>query len=94
MKCPICFANANQSGYVYEPSYDEVVKMMQVLRDSKPVPCPAIQFAGGEPTIYPQFVDVVKKAKELGFAQIQVATNGIIAATLLDPAGEKDIEER
>ncbi len=32
MKCPICFANANQSGYVYEPSFDEVVKMMQVLR--------------------------------------------------------------
>jgi len=77
MKCPICFANANQAGYVYEPSYDEIVKMMQVLRDSKPVPCPAIQFAGGEPTIYPRFVDVVKKAKEMGFAQIQVATNGI-----------------
>lgn len=80
MKCPICFANANQAGYVYEPSFEEVVKMMQVLRDSKPVPCPAIQFAGGEPTIYPQFVDVVRKAKELGFAQIQVATNGIVFA--------------
>ncbi|HPD08638.1 MAG TPA: radical SAM protein, partial [Methanomassiliicoccales archaeon] len=80
MKCPICFANANQAGYVYEPSFEEVVKMMQVLRDSKPVPCPAIQFAGGEPTIYPQFVDVVRKAKELGFAQIQVATNGIMFA--------------
>jgi 7,8-dihydro-6-hydroxymethylpterin dimethyltransferase len=77
MKCPICFANANQAGYVYEPSFDQVVKMMQVLRDSKPVPCPAIQFAGGEPTIYPQFVDVVKKAKEMGFSQIQVATNGL-----------------
>ncbi len=80
MKCPICFANANQSGYVYEPSFDEVVKMMKVLRDSKPVPCPAIQFAGGEPTIYPQFIDVIKKAKEMGFAQIQVATNGLMFA--------------
>jgi hypothetical protein len=36
-----------------------------------------VQFSGGEPTIYPRFVDVVKKAKELGFAQVQVATNGI-----------------
>jgi len=77
MKCPICFANANAAGYVYEPSYDEVVKMMQTLRDERPVPCTAIQFAGGEPTIYPQFFDVVKKAKEMGFAQVQVATNGI-----------------
>ena len=77
MKCPICFANANQSGYVYEPSFEEVTKMLQVLRASKPVPCPAVQFAGGEPTIYPMFVEAVAKAKELGVSQIQVATNGI-----------------
>ncbi|NYT12325.1 MAG: radical SAM protein [Methanomassiliicoccales archaeon] len=77
MKCPICFANANAAGYVYEPSYDEVVQMMQTLRDERPVPCTAIQFAGGEPTIYPRFFDVIKKAKEMGFAQVQVATNGV-----------------
>jgi len=77
MKCPICFANANAAGYVYEPSYDEVVQMMQTLRDEKPVPCTAIQFAGGEPTIYPRFFDVIKKAKEMGFAQVQIATNGV-----------------
>ncbi|MCG7845362.1 MAG: radical SAM protein, partial [Methanomassiliicoccales archaeon] len=80
MKCPICFANANASGYVYEPSLEEVTKMLQVLRDQRPVPCPAVQFSGGEPTIYPQFVDAVRKAKELGFPQIQVATNGIMFA--------------
>ncbi len=77
MRCPICFANANQAGYVYEPSYDEVVKMLETLRAEKPVPCTAVQFSGGEPTIYPRFFDVVKKAKDLKFAQIQVATNGI-----------------
>jgi uncharacterized radical SAM superfamily Fe-S cluster-containing enzyme len=80
MKCPICFANANAAGYVYEPDYEEVVKMMQNLRDERPVPCPAIQFSGGEPTIYPRFIDAIKKAKEMGFAQIQVATNGIVFA--------------
>jgi len=41
------------------------------------VPCTAVQFSGGEPTIYPRFFDVVKKAKELKFAQVQIATNGI-----------------
>jgi 7,8-dihydro-6-hydroxymethylpterin dimethyltransferase len=84
MKCPICFANANAAGYVYEPSYDEVVEMMQELRNEKPVPVTAIQFAGGEPTIYPRFFDVIKKAKELGFAQVQVATNGIKMAEDVD----------
>ncbi|HQA21291.1 MAG TPA: radical SAM protein, partial [Methanomassiliicoccaceae archaeon] len=77
LRCPICFANANQAGYVYEPTYDEVVFMMEKLREERPVPTPAIQFSGGEPTIYPRFFDVIRKAKELGFAQIQAATNGI-----------------
>ncbi len=77
LKCPICFANANAAGYVYEPSYEEVVSMLENLRNQKPVPTPAVQFSGGEPTIYPRFLDVIRKAKELGFAQIQIATNGI-----------------
>jgi len=77
MRCPICFANANQAGYVYEPDYDTVVKMLEMLRSEEPIKCTAVQFSGGEPTIYPRFIDIVKKAKELGFAQVQVATNGI-----------------
>ncbi|MFH1101082.1 MAG: radical SAM protein [Methanobacteriota archaeon] len=77
LQCPICFANANAAGYVFEPPYEDVVRMMKNLRAEEPVPCKALQFAGGEPTIYPQFFDVIKKAKELGFAQIQVATNGV-----------------
>lgn len=75
--CEICFANANARGYVYEPSFEEVESMLKNLRAIKPVPCPAVQFSGGEPTIYPRFIDVMKLAKELGFAQIQVATNGL-----------------
>ena len=77
LRCPICFANANAAGYVYEPSFEQITDMMKMLRESRPLPCPAIQFSGGEPTIYPRFFDVVRKARELGFAQIQVATNGL-----------------
>ncbi len=77
LQCPICFANANASGYVYEPSFEEIVEMLQVLRDEKPVPAKAVQFSGGEPTVYPRFFDVIKKASEMGFAQVQIATNGI-----------------
>jgi uncharacterized radical SAM superfamily Fe-S cluster-containing enzyme len=77
LKCPICFANANAAGYVFEPSYEEVVKMLTLLRAEKPVPTHAVQFSGGEPTLHPRFIDIIKKAKELGFSQVQVATNGI-----------------
>lgn len=77
MKCPICFANANDAGYVYEPSFEQVHNMLVALRSEYPIKCTAIQFAGGEPTVYPKFVEAVKDAKDLHFAQVQVATNGI-----------------
>jgi uncharacterized radical SAM superfamily Fe-S cluster-containing enzyme len=84
LRCPICFANANQAGYVFEPDYDTVVKMLKTLRDQRPVPTPAVQFSGGEPTIYPRFIDVIRAAKEMGFAQVQAATNGIVFAKDID----------
>lgn len=77
MSCPICFADANHAGYVYEPSYEEVISMLKMLRDEYPIKCTAVQFSGGEPTVYPRFFDVIKTAKDMGFAQIQVASNGI-----------------
>jgi hypothetical protein len=77
LKCPVCFANANAAGYVFEPEFEQIVYEFMVLRAQRPIPVNAIQFAGGEPTIYPKFVEAVRAAHDLGFAQIQVATNGI-----------------
>ncbi len=77
MNCPICFANANERGYVFEPSYEEVLDMFKTLRDEEPVPTNAVQLAGGEPTVHPRFFDIVEAASDMGFAQIQVATNGV-----------------
>lgn len=76
MTCPVCFANANAMGYVTEPSVDEVRAMLRALRDRKPVPCKVIQFSGGEPTIHPNFIEIIRIARDMGFSQIQIATNG------------------
>ncbi|MCW3135037.1 MAG: radical SAM protein [Methanophagales archaeon] len=78
-RCPTCFANAAVTGYVYEPTMEQLREMMELLRSEMP-PCPAVQFAGGEPTIRAGFEDIVKMARELGFSHIQVATNGIALA--------------
>lgn len=77
LRCPICFANANVQGYVYEPSYEQVLGMLRMLRDIKPVFPPAVQFSGGEPTIHPRFLDILQAARSLGFSHIQIASNGI-----------------
>ncbi len=77
LKCPICFANANVAGFVYEPDYDQVVTMMQRLRDLRPIPCTCIQFSGGEPTLHGDFFKIIAKAGQMGFSNIQIATNGL-----------------
>ncbi len=77
LKCPVCFANANAAGYVYEPGTDQIRFMLETLRNQKPVGAVAVQFSGGEPTLSPLFLDACSMAFDLGFTQIQVATNGI-----------------
>ncbi len=77
LNCEFCFANAHACGFVYEPSFDEIVKMLIMLREEKPVPAPAVQFSGGEPTMRDDLIDIIKKAKELGFPQVQIASNGV-----------------
>ena len=81
--CPVCFANASSSGYLYEPSLEQIRDMMQTLRNEKPVPCPAIQFAGGEPTMREDIIEIVKMASGFKFTQVQMATNGIKLAKSL-----------
>jgi len=75
--CPVCFANASSSGYLYEPSLEQIREMMRMLRAEKPVPCPAVQFAGGEPTMREDLTEIIRMANVFGFTQVQIATNGI-----------------
>ncbi|APH38706.1 tetraether lipid synthase Tes [Methanohalophilus halophilus] len=84
LNCPICFANAKTRGFIYEPTFQQIENMLKILREEKPTPCPAIQFSGGEPTVRDDLPAMIQKAKEMGFVQIQIATNGVRIA--------KDIE--
>ncbi|MEM5783049.1 MAG: radical SAM protein [Candidatus Aenigmatarchaeota archaeon] len=91
LSCWYCFAHAGSVGYVYEPSFEDIKKMLKVLRDEMPVPCPAVQFSGGEPTIRNDIIEIVKEAAKLEFKQIQIATNGIRIAE--EPGFAKKLKE-
>jgi len=80
LTCPVCFANANASGYLYEPSFDEVKKMLETIANQKPVKANMVQFSGGEPTVRPDFIKIVETARDMGFYYIQLNTNGIKTA--------------
>lgn len=75
LRCNFCYANVEKSGLLIEPTLEEIRKIMRHFR-SKPIPAVALMFTGGEPTVRKDFVDIVRMAKEEGFKEVLVATNG------------------
>lgn len=77
MACPVCFAYAGAANYVYEPSYEQIVDMIKLLRANSPWACNALQFSGGEPTVRNDLPDLIREAKKAGISHIEVNTNGL-----------------
>ncbi|MFH0849188.1 MAG: radical SAM protein [archaeon] len=77
LTCPVCFANAAASGYVYEPTQQQIEQMLTNLRSNRPVAPVALQFSGGEPTLRDDLPELVSKAKQMGFHHVEVNTNGL-----------------
>lgn len=84
LRCPVCFANAAVAGYVYEPSKEEIIGILENFARNEPVPPPGLQFSGGEPTIRQDLFELIRAAKELGFHHIEVNTNGLRLAQSVD----------
>ena len=77
LNCWYCFFYAKEGEPIYEPSLDEFKKLFANLRAQRPIPPNAIQLTGGEPTMHPQIVEIVRAAREAGFEQVQLNTTGI-----------------
>ncbi len=84
LTCPICFANASAKGYVVEPTFDQLVQIMEHFRSMKPVAAVMLQLSGGEPTMRDDLPDIIRKGKELGFVEVMVTTNGVRFAKSID----------
>lgn len=77
LRCSYCFMNAGASGSVYEPSLEQIRNLMIQARSESPMGSKAIQITGGEPTIRDDLIDIIHLAKDVGFAHVQVNTNGL-----------------
>jgi uncharacterized radical SAM superfamily Fe-S cluster-containing enzyme len=73
--CNFCYANVQKAGYLIEPSLEEIDRIMRHFRE-KPIPAVSIMFTGGEPTVRKDFPEICKMAKDWGFKEVIVATNG------------------
>jgi 7,8-dihydro-6-hydroxymethylpterin dimethyltransferase len=81
LRCPVCFADVTgDNSYFLE--LETVRGMLRALVERKGQPCRHIQFSGGEPTLHPHFLEILKISRDLGFDHIQVATNGLRFAHL------------
>jgi uncharacterized radical SAM superfamily Fe-S cluster-containing enzyme len=77
MMCNPCFMDANQVGYVHEPTFEDTKAILDRAVSFKPRRQIIILFSGGEPTLSPYFLDAVAYARKVGFYRILAATNGI-----------------
>ncbi|MEJ7617483.1 MAG: radical SAM protein [Pyrinomonadaceae bacterium] len=77
MMCNPCFMDANQVGYVHEPTFADTTAILDRAVSFKPRRQVIILFSGGEPTLSPYYLEAVAYAKKVGFYRILAATNGI-----------------
>ncbi|MFQ5676655.1 MAG: radical SAM protein, partial [bacterium] len=77
MMCEPCFMDANQVGYVHEPTLDDLKAVLDRSISFKPKRQMALLFSGGEPTVAPTFFPIMRYAKEIGYYANLAATNGI-----------------
>ncbi len=77
LNCWYCFFFAEKAGYVFEPSIDEIRRMVRNFRSVTPVPGLAVQITGGEPSIREDIIEVIKAIREEGVRHIQFNTDGL-----------------
>src|SRR5215212_11810954 len=77
MMCNPCFMDANQVGYVHEPTFEDTKAILDRAVSFKPRRQVIILFSGGEPTLSPYYLEAVSYARKIGFYRILAATNGI-----------------
>lgn len=75
LKCPICYAESGPDAGTYR-SLEQIEFMMDELVKNEGHP-DVVQVSGGEPTIHPQFFEILDLAKTKPIRHLMVNTNGI-----------------
>jgi 7,8-dihydro-6-hydroxymethylpterin dimethyltransferase len=91
LECPICYAGSGP----HRPGFKSVAEIERLLdfvvaNETEP---DVVQFSGGEPTLHPQFFELLRAARARPIKHLMVNTNGVRIAE--DPAFvDKLAEER
>lgn len=75
LTCPVCFAESSPKHQLHRP-LDEIARMMDTLVESEGEP-DLLQISGGEPTLHPDILEIVRMAKARPIRHIMINTNGL-----------------
>ena len=75
LSCPTCYASSSPH-YGRHRTLEEIKKMLDVIVKNEGEP-DVVQISGGEPTIHPQFFEILDYAKTLPIRHLMLNTNGI-----------------
>ncbi len=75
LECPVCFADSSPHKKT-NLSLENIEAMMNVLVESEGKP-DVLQISGGEPTIHPQILEILKLAKTKPIKHLMINTNGV-----------------
>lgn len=75
LTCPVCFADSSPARTFQRP-LEQIESMLDALVRSEGEP-DLVQFSGGEPTIHPQILDILRAAKRRPIRHLMLNTNGI-----------------
>ncbi len=73
LSCPVCFANAENG---YDLSLKQVESILDRLLKTESEP-EIVQLSGGEPTVHPQFLEIIAAVKNRGIRHVMFNTNGL-----------------
>ena len=89
MNCPVCFANS-APGMGNPRSMEDIEIMLKTLLESEHEP-DLVQVSGGEPTLHPEIIPILKRLKDSPVRHLMLNTNGIRIAN--DPEFVEQLNE-
>jgi hypothetical protein len=75
LSCPVCFADSSVKREAHRP-LAEVERMLDVIVAAEGEP-DLVQLSGGEPTIHPQFWEILDAARTRPIRHLMINTNGL-----------------
>ncbi|MEO0340959.1 MAG: radical SAM protein [Bacteroidota bacterium] len=82
LSCPTCYASSSPH-HGRHRTLAEIEKMLDIIVESEGEP-DVVQISGGEPTVHPQFFEILDIAKSKPIKHLMVNTNGIRIAKDLE----------